>query len=700
MTNLTLGLNSLAETLPANGPTADFYTQWSQYLSPLPHIFLTLIMLFMHSIALIFYYIADAVYSAYTSSFKLLDFMNIFFEPSNSVYMDWNLGNILKDFLYLGFVIFGIMMMVQWIQFTATSGRKGREWPKGIAITVAVISALPMIIGLMISIGTATNQDTMGTKPESIITQLWQGNSTELSRLAANNFSMSKYKTAMKNKPITNAQIEGSDYHSVMSDAGYTDGLTKPQKSVFTKKIGGNSNMVDITGDSLVLGKTFADDYPVMKTNWLGIIGGEIVFIIVVAGAIVRLLSSVYKMAFMAGSIVYFGLRDGTQGKRVQQVLSMIEGQITGIVMMPISLIFFFAWVEFAFITINSIPNLGMWPFTILSIAALLAGGKGLAGGFEMIEQWTGVRSGHNPVASMMLAGQASRMIGGATKSAKKHIGQGLSAISPAQKKKNRELGQKIVNSGGNQGLDNSKSLNNQQSGSTGMDATVLASGKGAKAAEMAGRTVGAMKNPSSLLKNTGRAAGGKVKDGVNKAVGNVKDYAGGVADNFEGGKQAVDAFNKRHTPVSPNTEQVTPAGNQPQNVHEALAKASDGAAKKTEIPTSNDHGSQNNMSHAMTGAHQGLDSKPNSNNTNTNKRPIVSGGTVVQPKGLGATPSAMSRTIPQRLSGTLSGKSPVNKSLTPDEQKAKDRAWAESVVAKQMAKNKNQSTVKSKEDK
>ena len=300
----------------------------------------------------------------------------------------------------------------------------------------------------------------------------------------------------------------------------------------------------------------------------------------------------------------------------------------------------------------------------------------------------------------MMLAGQASRMIGGATKSAKKHIGQGLSAISPAQKKKNRELGQKIVNSGGNQGLENSKSLNNQQSGSTGMDATVLASGKGAKAAEMAGRTVGAMKNPSSLLKNTGRAAGGKVKDGVNKAVGNVKDYAGGVADNFEGGKQAVDAFNKRHTPVSPNTGQVTPGSNQPQNVHEALAKASDGTAKKTEIPTSNDHGSQNNMSHAMTGAHQGLASKPNSNNTNTNKRPIVSGGTVVQPKGLGATPSAMSRPTPQRLSGTLSGKSPANKSLTPDEQKAKDHAWAESVVAKQMAKNKNQSTVKSKEDK
>lgn len=130
MTNLFSGINTLAgslPTLPNNGPTADFYNQWSQYLSPLPHIFLTLIMLFMHSIALIFYYIANAVFTAYQSSFKLLDFMNIFFEPNSDVYQNWNLGNILKDFLYLGFVIFGIMMMVQWIQYTATSGRKGRE---------------------------------------------------------------------------------------------------------------------------------------------------------------------------------------------------------------------------------------------------------------------------------------------------------------------------------------------------------------------------------------------------------------------------------------------------------------------------------------------------------------------------------------------------------------------------------------------
>ncbi len=41
-------------TLPTGGPNVAFYESWQQYLSPIPHIFLTVVMLFMHSIALIF----------------------------------------------------------------------------------------------------------------------------------------------------------------------------------------------------------------------------------------------------------------------------------------------------------------------------------------------------------------------------------------------------------------------------------------------------------------------------------------------------------------------------------------------------------------------------------------------------------------------------------------------------------------------
>ncbi|MCQ6659727.1 pLS20_p028 family conjugation system transmembrane protein [Leuconostoc citreum] len=580
-------LNTLMMTLPTGGPTTGFYQDWSQYLSPMPHIFLTLVMLFMHSIALIFYYLGSGVLEAYQSSFKLLDFLTIFFSPNNSTYRNWNLGLIIRDMIYLGFVIFGLMMIVQWIKFIITDGRKGREWPKGISITMAIITSMPLIIGMLTTIGTSASQDIMGSGDVSVLTKLWQGNSTDLKSLAKNNFDFPAYKAFMEYHKIDSKRITGSDYHAVMSDQGYTDGLNDDQKKVFTKKIGGNeSKLVDTTGGTLVLGKTFADEYPVMKTNWLGIIAGEIVFIFVVCGAIMRLFSSIYKMAFMSGSIIYFGLRDGTQGKRAQQILSMIEGQITGIVMMPISLVFFFAWIEFAFNTLNAL-NLTVWPFTILSIAALYAGGKGLFSGFEMIEQWTGVRSGHNPVASMMLASQASRMVGGMAKSAKQNIGKGLQAVSPSQQKKNRESAQNLANRHP-LGLENANKQDHtiesapEQNGST---------GKAASFASGVGRVAGAVRNPSQLVKSsgqaaldgakaTGQAALSRAKSGVNKAVEGAKDYAGSIQDGFEGGQQAVDAFNQRHTPVDPNRALDQTVG-QHNSAHDALSRARNGIERQ-----------------------------------------------------------------------------------------------------------------------
>ncbi|OQJ78381.1 hypothetical protein BMS81_10490 [Leuconostoc pseudomesenteroides] len=103
-----------------------------------------------------------------------------------------------------------------------------------------------------------------------------------------------------------------------------------------------------------------------------------------------------------------------------------------------------------------------------------------------------------------------------------------------------------------------------------------------------------------------------------------------------------------------------------------------------------------------MSDAHRGLPTGTNSNkpSATSSTKPIVSGGTVVQPKGVGATPATMSRPNTPRLSGTLPGKKTVTQPLTPVQQKEKDRVWAESVIAKQKAKIQNQQSVVGKEDK
>lgn len=706
-------INSLSGiVLPTGGPTVEFYQQWSDYLSPQPHIFLTLVMLFMHSIALIFFYLGDGVLQAYNHSFELFDFLNIFFSPNNSTYQTWHLGNIIRLMVYVGFVAFGIMMLVQWIQFIATNGRKGREWPKGISITMGILLIIPLVISLFTTIGKSASQDVMGNADTSVLTKIWQGNSTDLKQLAKNNFDKNSYDSymAQNSHQIDSQKITGSDYHSVMSDAGYTDGLDKAQKSVFTKKIGGNNQLVDTTGGTLVLGKTFADEYPVMKTNWLGIIAGEIVFIFVVCAAIVRIFTSIYKMAFMSGSIIYFGLRDGTQGKRVQQILSLIEGQITGIVMMPISLVFFFAWIDFSFNMINDM-NLQVWPFMVLSIAALIAGAKGLFSGFELIEQWTGVRSGHNPVASMMLAGHASRMIGGAAKAAKQNIGKGLNALSPAQQKKNREAGKNLVNRNPfDMANANTKDHTLDENGPDNQ-------GKMARLAGGLGRATGAMKNPGSLMKNTGRAGLDKAKEGVKGAVDNVKDYGDSIKDGFEGGKQAVDAFNKRHTPLDPNQSMSNEdtGGPQPKNVHDALSKAQKGVTrspKSTGVGSGSDSGSSGtgstkapNMSQKLQGARQGLSqsSHPNyidggfipplekSPNTSVTSESEISGSDMTTPTSLSASSGVKEIPLPSRNTSsgeTTPPRKPVSQ-MTDQERKAHDMAFAKEAIRKSVEKRK-----------
>ncbi len=158
----------------------------------------------------------------------------------------------------------------------------------------------------------------------------------------------------------------------------------------------------------------------------------------------------------------------------------------------------------------------------------------------------------------------------------------------------------------------------------------------------------------------------------MNKAVGNVKDYAGGVADNFAGGQQAVEAFNKRYSPVTPKAGSGDSPSNssQPRNVHEALSKAATDSPNAHPTDTANTP--KSNMSHAMSDAHRGLPTRtnaPKSSAANSTK-PIVSGGTVVQPKGVGATPATMSRPNTPSLSGTLPGKKTVTQPLTAAQQK------------------------------
>lgn len=286
-----------------------------------------------------------------------------------------------------------------------------------------------------------------------------------------------------------------------------------------------------------------------MKVNWLGIILGEVVFIVVTFFAIIKVIKAIYVLAFYIGSSVYFGLRDGTEGKRVQEILKAIEGEVTAIILSPISLIFFFAWIDFAFKLLNS-WNLDTMTFAILSIGVLLGGLAGLDKGFSLIEGWTGTTTKSNTMANLMGAQMAARGVSSLGRTVKSSVSKGANGG-----KKLLSNGKSKVNAHGEQGPGNEKKAPNptDNKGPVANEASDKKN-KGASAANALGKFVGASSNPLKTAKSAGKAgkeatinAARAGKDAaVNKAkdvAKNVQDYGHDLKSNYQEGHQKAQDF-------------------------------------------------------------------------------------------------------------------------------------------------------------
>lgn len=540
-------------SLPESGPDANFYNAWIDYLNPTPHIFLNFVEWIMHGIAVVFYDLANGVQEAWSSAWRLSDFSQIFTSTSrdydgsvdqslSGVFTSNNLGKLIWIMLLIGFVVLAVMMAVQMFQYSISGGKKGTDWPKGIAISAIIIAMLPMGISSMMAIAQGVNSEI--SVEVSPVNTLWQNNSVSLTKLDDNQFN-TRLDDVAKVSPIedvnnerkTVSVIKGSQYTETMDDIDkYKD------QDVFKKKLGINDQVQDLSGGNWATGKTFSETYPVIKTNWIGIIGGEIVFIVVGFLSIIELLLRFFRLAYYTLAILYFALRD-VHGKKAVQVLQLIEGSITGMAMMPISLILFYAWVNFGFQIIN---GLSWWPFTILSISILISGYKGLMGSMSLVDEWTGTQSGHGSslqsVAGTMMA---ARAITGAAKGASSKVASGASGLEG--------FAEKFKKAG-----DKNDAINNatpEGNGDNSTENSNINSSKSQKLANIAGKTVGMSKNAKNIpeaVKDAGKQSlqNGvqSVKDKASDIQGKVQGYGDSVKSAFNDGNNSVNDFIDRHS--------------------------------------------------------------------------------------------------------------------------------------------------------
>lgn len=528
---------------------------------------------FLYGISIILYSLGKAVQAAYMKTFEFFSFGGIFLNPNDPAYQEWGLGKIAALFLYAGIVALVLYMGFKMLQLMWTGGKKGREFPKGVVLTLAILVFIGPLWGIVSRTAPSIVQDIVGENSQSIQTKLWANNSTNLYDLAKHNFDASTVKDSRAS--INDGDIRGPLYKSLMSDGDYQSNLGKDKYQVFQYKLGPDNTKQKTTGSKLIGGDLFRDEYPVMKVNWLGIILGEVVFIVVTFFAIIKVVKAIYILAFYIGSSVYFGLRDGTEGKRVQEILKQIEGEVTAIILSPVSLIFFFAWIDFAFNLLNS-WNLDTMTFAILSIGVLLGGLAGLNKGFSLIEGWTGTSTKNNPMASMMGLQMAGRGIGSAGRLIKSGVN---SAVRPM--KNNTKPGNDVNEHGKNADFGDTRLPKTGQEkpkpDNQGKKPSLNKHG-GAQAAKNLGAMVGAASHPINTAKSAGKAgkdaAFGAARSGkdaaVNKAksaANNVKNYGQSLQDSFSEGRQAAKDFADQHTtgntvsPDSINAHQDEPTG-------------------------------------------------------------------------------------------------------------------------------------------
>ncbi|MBJ7639831.1 pLS20_p028 family conjugation system transmembrane protein [Weissella confusa] len=551
-------------SLPSTGPNADFYQQWSTYLQAAPRVLVVMYATFMHLLAMGAYWLANGIFTAWNAAWKLIEFSSIFTasDGKTDITNGFNLIRLIPIFLTLGLVIMAIMMAISLLMFIISNGERGKDWPRGLILTFFIIGLMPTLLTGGMKIAQAANDTIMATNgQQNVLLQLWKNNTVDLNSAAARDFNTDGNTPTSKFSPLINQQTNRTFSNekaeqivtnpafatATMSDDTSLKGLNDNQKKVFQNE----SSLYDDTVEPLAKGSwatggVFDNVYPRIRVNWAGLIAGLLVFAVTGAIAIYQMLLRVWRLAYYTLTILYFAFRD-LSGKKAMQILHLIEGSITGIALLPLGLVLFFAWVSYSIPTISGM-NLGWWPFTILSVTAMLAGARGLMTGFQLVDEWTGMPSGQG--AGML---QAINTAANTLNAMRGLTGGGARrAQMEAQRESARETANKLAEGSHLQ-----------------------------KIGDMAGKMSGLKDNAKDIPGAAVKAMGDKLADGVNSKVDDLKK-------GFQSGKDGVDDFVNKHsgsdgnTPSSEAASEASGADNVPSSAASGYSSPSSAHADLT----------------------------------------------------------------------------------------------------------------------
>ncbi|HGD0790379.1 TPA: pLS20_p028 family conjugation system transmembrane protein [Streptococcus agalactiae] len=532
---------------------AQFYSYWSNYLDSTPA-FLSFLAYIPGAIAKALYSITASLEHVFNNMFKLFGLFG-YLGDSNTV-----IGKFFFWFQVLGTTLFSLILVVSAITGVFTKPVKYKGVITNFLLVTMVTSVLPLALT---TISTTIAQDAMniqtvsseapdGSKQySSLAIQPMKNNIVDLKVLIDNDFSTELFplddygyikppregSTPVNNITDSPDKRDTTDF-ATRIDFGATYGTTNTKlldefedkhsgmKGLFLHKLNANQNGVETITEHRIVGQLNAFEHVYMRyhVNWIGMFMQYIILIVLLIAMSIKFVKSVFDILIEGLISPIQGYSSLSNSKKYKELLRTMGGALAGIffevVIMRVTLEICRDLPTLSVSAVTKLSGgffdgLNMWEQCLAASLVYIGIFFAAMQGVTMIERWLGVSTGHSDTAQQLLG---AMMMGNAFATGAGAIGHGMMGI-------------------GGFGIDMAKKAPGAvTAGSKVIGNSLATTGGGIRGAWNAVKDQGVVNAAKGGLSNMFSAADLAGKE----AVGKVKDFAGGVADNLGQKEQAA----------------------------------------------------------------------------------------------------------------------------------------------------------------
>lgn len=532
---------------------ASFYKYWSNYLDSTPA-FLSFLAYIPGAIAKALYSITASLEHVFNNMFKLFGLFG-YLGDSNTV-----IGKFFFWFQVLGTTLFSLILVVSAIAGVFTKPVKYKGVITNFLLVTLVTAVLPLALT---TISTTIAQDAMniqtvsseapdGSKQySSLAIQPMKNNIVDLKVLIDNDFSTELFPlddygyikppkegaTPVNNITDSLDKRDTTDF-ATRIDFGATYGASNSDllqemenkhpgiKGLFLHKLNANQTGVETITEHRIIGQLNAFEHVYMRyrVNWIGMFMQYIILIVLLIAMSIKFVKSVFDILIEGLISPIQGYSSLSNSKKYKELLRTMGGALAGIffevVIMRVTLEICRDLPTLSVSAVTKLSGgffdgLNMWEQCLAASLVYIGIFFAAMQGVTMIERWLGVSTGHSDTAQQLLG---AMMMGNAFATGAGAIGHGMMGIGG--------FGKDMAKKAPGAVTAGSKVLGN----------SLATTGGGIRGAWNAVKDQGVVNAAKGGLSNMFSAADLAGKE----AVGKVKDFAGGVADNLGQKEQAA----------------------------------------------------------------------------------------------------------------------------------------------------------------